>query len=157
MPILTPARGYKIPVVITNPGAVGNVVIHPAALKPVLITAVRIEPAQAALVTDAGARVRLGRVTSAATMTAIAATAFVNLDPTLADATFTAGHTVTAGGAIGDFVERGWRSVQGFEWFPTPEEYILCPAGVAGGFGVFHNVAPPAGNYSFEITAYEIG
>jgi len=159
MAVLVPSRAYTVPVVITNPAAVANVVVHPAATKPLVIVRAQIKLAQAAIPSAANARVRLCRITSAATMTAIAATTFVNHDPTVADATFTAGHTVSAGGTIGDFIEDGWGSTTGwsFDWAPTPEEYWVIPAGVANGFGIAHNVAPPNANYAFSITVHELG
>jgi hypothetical protein len=149
-------RGYIIPVVITNPGAVTNFQLTAHTNRSTVITRVVIKPAQAALVTDAGARIRLGYKSATATgLTSIAATTFVNLQQSDADAGFTTGHTATGEGTDGDFYEDGWRSVEGFDWFPTPEEYIHIPG--AGIFMIKHNVAPPAGNYSFKVTAHEIG
>lgn len=150
-------RHYTISQLITNPGAVTNLVVHAAATKPFVVVRTVIEPAQAALVTDAGAVVRLVRKTAAGTYTSIAASTFMNHDPTDADAALTAGHTATAEGTDGDFVSRGWNSKTGHEWLPTPEEYIIVPAGVANGFALKSNVAPPAGIYNFMITIVEIG
>lgn len=116
-----------------------------------------IELAQATIPTSANARIRLVRKTAAPTVTSIAASTFMNHDPTDSDSGVTAGHTATAEGTDGDFVERGWRSDIGFDWNPTPEEYIVIPAGTANGFGLKSNVAPPAGNYAFTITFHEIG
>ena len=90
-------------------------------------------------------------------MTAIAASTFLNHDPTDADASFTAGHTATVEGTDGRFIERGWRNDVEFVWEPTPEEYILVAAGVANGFAIKHSVAPPAGAYTFAFTVGEIG
>lgn len=157
MAVLVPARIYTIPVVITNPGAVTNLSLQAAATKPFVVVRVTIELAQATIPTGANCRVRLVRKTAAPTVTSIAATTFFNHDPTDADAALTAGHTATAEGTDGDFIERGWYSSQGFDWAPTPEEYIVIPGGTANGFGVKHNVAPPAGNYAFSITVHEIG
>jgi hypothetical protein len=150
-------RHYTIPAVITNPGAVTNLVVHAAATKPFAVVKCTIEPAQAALVTEAGAVIRLVRKTAAGTYTSIAASTFLNHDPTDSDAALTAGHTASAEGTDGDFFSRGWNSKQGFEWLPTPEEYIVVNAGVANGFAMKSNVAPPAGIYAFNITVVELG
>lgn len=157
MAVLVPARMYTVSQVITNPGAVTNLNVQAHATKPFVVVRVLIELAQATIPTSANARVRLVRKTAAPTVTSIAASTFFNHDPTDSDAGATAGHTASAEGTDGDFVERGWRSDIGWDWAPTPEEYIVVPAGTANGFGVKHNVAPPAGNYSFTITFHEIG
>jgi hypothetical protein len=99
----------------------------------------------------------LGRKTAAGAYTSVAASTFLNHDPTDSDAALTAGHTASAEGTDGDFISRGWNSKQGFEWLPTPEEYLVVPAGVANGFMMKSNVAPPAGIYSFNITVVELG
>lgn len=157
MAVLVPARMYTVNQVITNPGAVTNLNIQANATKPFVVVRVIIELAQATIPTSANARVRLVRKTAAPTVTAIAASTFLNHDPTDSDSGVSAGFTATAEGTDGRFIERGWRSDIGFDWAPTPEEYIVVPAGTANGFGVKHNVAPPAGNYSFTITFHEIG
>lgn len=150
------SRGYKIPVVITNPGAVTNVQLTAQAARSMCVTHVVIKPAQATLVTDAGARCRIGYKSATATgLTSVAATTFVALQQSDADSGITVGHTATGEGTDGDFFEIGWRSVEGLDWFPTPEEYISVPGG--GIVMIKHNVAPPAGVYAFEITAHEIG
>lgn len=150
------SRGYKIPVAITNPGAVTNLQLTAQTNRSMAITRVKVKPAQAALVTDAGARIRVGYKSATATgLTSIAATTFVALQQSDADSGITAGHTATGEGTDGDFWEDGWRSVEGFDWFPTPEEYMSLPG--AGIFMVKHNIAPPAGVYVFEVTAHEIG
>lgn len=156
MAVLALGGHYTVSVTITNPGAVTNLVVHAAATKPLIVIYAAIEPAQAALVTDAGAVIRLIRKTVAGTYTSIAATGFVNHDAG-ADASFTAGHTASAEGTETDFVARGWNSRAGYEWRPTPEEYITVPAGVANGLGLKSNVAPPAGIYAFTMTCVEIG
>lgn len=148
---------YTVSVVITNPGAVTNLNLQANATKPFAVVRVLIELAQATIPTSANARVRLVRKTAAPTVTSIAASTFLNHDPTDADSGATAGHTATVEGTDGDFIERGWNSSFGFDFAPTPEEYIVVPAGTANGFGVKSNVAPPAGNYSFVITYHEIG
>jgi hypothetical protein len=155
--ILVASRPYTVSVVITNPGAVTNLNLQAHATKPFVVIRASIELAQATIPTAANARVRLVRKTAAPTVTSIAATTFVNHDPTDPDAGFTAGHTASVEGTDGDFLERGWNSSQGFFWDPTPEEYIIIPAGTANGFGVKSNVAPPAGNYAFTLTVHEIG
>jgi hypothetical protein len=155
--VLVPSRMYSVSQVITNPGAVTNLNIQANATKPFVVVRVLIELAQATIPTSANARVRLVRKTAAPTVTSINVNTFLNHDPTDGDAGVTAGHTASAEGTDGDFVERGWRSDIGFDWAPTPEEYIVIPAGTANGFGVKHNVAPPAGNYAFTITFHEIG
>lgn len=148
--------GYKISAAITNPGAVTNIQLTAHTNRTMVLTGVRIEPAQAALVTDAGARVRIGYKTATATgLTSIAATTFLALKQSDADAGFTCGHTATGEGTDGDFFERGWRSLEGFEWFPTPDEFMSCQG--AGIMMVKHNVAPPAGLYVFELTVHEVG
>lgn len=157
MAVLVPARMYSISQVITNPGAVTNLNLQAAATKPFVVVRVTIELAQATIPTGANARVRLVRKTAAPTVTSIAASTFLNHDPTDSDASLTAGHTATVEGTDGDFVERGWYSSQGFDWAPTPEEYIVVPGGTANGFGIKHNVAPPAGAYAFTVTVHEIG
>jgi len=148
---------YTVSQVLTNPGAVTNLNLQAHATKPFVVVRVLIELAQATIPTSANARVRLVRKTAAPTVTSIAASTFLNHDPTDSDAGLTAGHTASAEGTDGDFIERGWRSDIGFDWAPTPEEYIVVPAGTANGFGVKSNVAPPAGNYAFTITFHEIG
>lgn len=150
-------RHYTVSQVITNPGAVTNLVVHAAATKPLVVVKASIELAQATLPTDANARVRLVRKTAAGTYTAIAATTFLNHDPSDTDAAFTAGHTATAEGTDGRFIERGWNIRAGFEWLPVPEEYIIIPAGVANGFALKSNVAPPAGAYAFNLLCVELG
>lgn len=157
MAVLVPARMYSVSTVITNPGAVTNLNIQSHATKPLVVVRCLIELAQATIPAAAGARIRLVRKTAAPTVTSIAASSFTNHDPTDADAGFTAGHTASAEGTDGDFIERGWRSDIGFDWAPTPEEYFVVPAGTANGFGLKSNVAPPAGNYAFTITVHEIG
>jgi len=155
--VLVPARMYTVSTVITNPGAVTNLNIQANATKPFVVVRVLIELAQATIPTNANARIRLVRKTAAPTVTSIAASTFVNHDPTDADSGATAGHTATVEGTDGDFIERGWNSSMGFDWSPTPEEYIVVAAGTANGFGLKSNVAPPAGNYAFSITYHEIG
>jgi hypothetical protein len=157
MAVLIPARMYTVNVVITNPGAVTNLNLQANSAKPFVVVRVLIELAQASIPSSANSRVRLVRKTAAPTVTSIAASTFLNHDPTDSDAGFTAGHTATVEGTDGDFIERGWRSDIGFDWAPTPEEYVVVPAGTTNGFGVKHNVAPPAGNYAFSITVHEIG
>lgn len=157
MGILVPSQPYTISQVITNPGAVTNLNLQAAATKPFVVIRVLIELAQATIPTSANARVRLVKKTAAPTVTSIAASTFVNGNPSDPDASLTAGHTATVEGTDGDFVERGWRSDIGFDWAPTPEEYFMIAAGTSNGFGVKHNVAPPAGNYAFTITFHEIG
>jgi hypothetical protein len=157
MAVTVYGRHYTIPVLITNPGAVTNLVLHAAATKPFVVIKCTIEPAQAGLVTEAGCVIRLGRKTAAGTYTSVAASTFLNHDPTDSDAALTAGHTATVEGTDGDFISRGWNSKQGFEWLPTPEEYLVVPAGVANGFMMKSNVAPPAGIYAFNITVVELG
>jgi len=147
---------YTVEALITNPGAVTNLVIHAAATKPVVLVRAKIRPAQAGLVTDAGCVCRIIRKTAAGTYTSIAASGFFNHDGG-ADATFTAGHTASAEGTDGDFISEPWNSRQGMDWFPTPEEYIVIPAGTANGVALKSNVAPPAGIYAFTMTAAELG
>lgn len=157
MAVLVPARMYTVSTVITNPGAVSNIGLQANATKPFAVVRVRIDLAQATIPTSANCRVRLTRKTAAPTYTSIAASTFVNHDPTDADSGATAGHTASAEGTNGDLIEYGWNSSFGFDWAPTPEEYIVVPAGTANGFAVLHNVAPPAGAYAFSITFHEIG
>lgn len=157
MATLVPSRIYTVSKVITNPSTVTNLNIQSSSGCPLVIVRVLIDLAQATIPTSANARVRLVRKTAAPTVTSIGASTFVNHDPTVANALATAGHTATAEGTDGNFVERGWRSDIGFDWAPTPEEYIVVPAGTNNGFGVKHNVAPPAGDYAFTITFHELG
>src|ERR1044072_810817 len=109
---------YTVSTVITNPGAVTNLNIQANATKPFAVVRVMTELPQATTPTSASARVRLVRKTAAPTVTSIAASTFVNHDPTDADAGLTAGHTATAEGTDGDFIERGWNSSFGFDWAP---------------------------------------
>lgn len=157
MTVQTPSRPYSLSTVITNPGAVSNLGIQASATKPLVVIRAWIRPAQAALPTAAFTRVRLVRKTAAPTYTSIAATTFVNLDPSDSDAAFTAGHTATAEGTDGDFIEDGYHTNVGWEWAPTPEEYIIVPAGTANGLAIKHNVAPSAGAYAFGFTVHELG
>lgn len=157
MAVLVPARMYTVSTVITNPSTVTNLNLQANATKPFVVVRVLIELAQASIPTSANARVRLVRKSAAPTVTSIASSTFLNHDPSDADSGATAGHTATVEGTDGDFIERGWNSSFGFDWAPTPEEYIMVPAGTANGFGVKSNVAPPAGNYAFAITFHEIG
>jgi hypothetical protein len=159
MGVLVHSRPYVIPITITNPGAVTNLVVHAAALKPLVIVRAQIELAQATIPTEANARIKLVRKTAAGTYTSIAASGFTNLDSGDADAGFTAGHTASVEGTDGDGFERGWGASTGwvFDWNPTPEEYITIPAAVANGFAMKSSVAPPAGVYTFTLTVHEIG
>jgi hypothetical protein len=142
---------------ITNPGAVANLGVQSSTIRPLCLVYASIEPAQAALVTDAGCAIQLTRKTAAPTYTTIAQTLFMNHDAGGGDAQFTAGHTASVQGTSGDFITRGWNSRAGFEWRPTPEEYITVQAGVANGFALVSSVAPPAGIYAFTLTVVEIG
>jgi hypothetical protein len=157
--VLVFARAYTVKQQITNPGAVTNLVIHAAATKPLVVVRAKITLAQATIPAAANARVLLVRKTAAGTYTSIAAAGFLNHDPSDSDAAFTAGHTASAEGTDGDSIEEGWGSTTGwvFDWAPTPEEYIIVPAGVANGLAIKHAVAPPAGVYDFLLTAHEIG
>jgi len=157
MGILVPSQPYTISTVITNPGAVTNLNIQASATKPVVIVRATIMIAQATIPTPAGCRLRLVKKTAAPTVTSIAASTFVNGNPSDPDASLTAGHTASAEGTDGDFIEKGWRSDVGFEWQATPEEYIVISAGTSNGFGLKSNVAPPAGNYEFTLVVHEIG
>lgn len=159
MAVLMYSEAYLVSVVITNPGAVTNLNLQASATKPLVIVRATISLAQATIPTSANARVRLVRKTAAPTVTSIAASTFVNMDGGATDASATAGHTATVEGTDGDFVEYGWGSTTGwmFDWAPTPEEYVVVPAGTANGFGIKHNVAPPSGNYAFTITFHEVG
>ncbi len=156
--ILCPSAPYTVHIQITNPGAVTNLVVHAHATRPLLIIRARINLVQAALPTAAGARIRLGRKTAAGTYTSVPASGFVNLGND-ADAGFTAGHTASAEGTDGDVWEEPIGSQTGWSmnWEPTPEGYLLVPAGVANGFMIKSNVALPAGVYAFQIDAHEIG
>lgn len=160
MAVLVPARMYTVSQAITNPGAVTNLNVQASATKPLVIVRAQIELAQAAIPTAAHCRLRLVRKTATPTgLTSIAASTFMNHDPTDSDAAFTAGHTATGEGTETDSVPHGWGANTGwtFDWAPTPEEYIVVPAGTANGFGIKHDVAPPAGVYSFVMTVHEIG
>lgn len=159
MGIYVPSQPYTISTVITNPGAVTNLNLQAAATKPFAVIRAKITLAQATIPTAANARVRLVRKTAAPTVTSIAATTFIDQNPSDADASLTAGHTASAEGTDGDFIEEGWGTTTGWvwDWAPTPEEYWLIPAGTANGVGIKHNVAPPAGNYAFTFVVHEIG
>jgi hypothetical protein len=158
MGILVPSQPYTISQVITNPGAVTNLNVQAAATKPFVVIRATIMLCQATIPTAAGCRVRLVKKTATPTgLTSIAASTFVNGNPSDPDASLTAGHTATGEGTDGDFIEKGWRSDVGFEWQATPEEYIVVSAGTANGFGLKSNVAPPAGNYEFTLVVHEIG
>jgi hypothetical protein len=157
--VLVQGSAYTVPLVITNPGAVSNLVVHAPATKVLVVVRAKIELAQATIPTAANARVRLIRKTVAGTYSSVAATTFVNHNPGDADATFTAGHTASVEGTETDFIEFGWGSSTGWtwDWAPTPEEYIMVPAGTANGLAIKSNVAPPAGNYAFQMTVWQIG
>jgi hypothetical protein len=157
MAITTYGSHYTINQLITNPGAVANLGVQSHATRMMAIVYAAIEPAQAALVTELGAVIQLTRKTAAPTYTSIAATAFLNHDGGGSDAGFTAGHTASVQGTSGDLISRGWNSKAGFEWRPTPEEYITIQAGTANGFALVSNVAPPAGIYAFTLTVVEVG
>lgn len=158
MAVLVPARMYTVSQIITNPGAVSNLGVQCSATRPICVVRAGIELAQATIPTAANCNVQIIRKTAAPTHTSIAATTFMNHDPSDADSASTAGHTATAEGTAGDFINRGWGSQTGwvFDWAPTPEEYIVVPAGTANGIAIKHIVAPPAGNYTFWMTWHEI-
>lgn len=159
MAVLVPARMYTVTAVITNPGAVTNLNLQAASTKPFAVVRATISLAQATIPTAANARVDLVRFTAAPTVTSIAASTFLNHDPTDSDAALTAGHTASVAGTVTDSISYGWGSSTGwlFDWAPTPEEYIVVGAGTANGFGVRHTTAPPAGVYCFTATVHEIG
>lgn len=160
MGVVTMSRPYTVSTVITNPGLVSNLVIMASATRPVNVIRAQIGLAQATIPSPVNCRVQLVRKTTAPTMTAIAATTFLNHDPSDADSTVTAGHTATAEGADGDAINFGWGASTGWlwDWNPTPEEYIVIPAGTANGLAIKHvTAAPPAGVYSFSMTVHEIG
>jgi hypothetical protein len=159
MAIVVTSRPFTVTAVITNPGAVTNLNLQAPATRPLVIVRAKITLAQATIPAAANARVRLQQFTAAPTVTSIAATTFLNHDgASSSDSTATAGHTATVAGTETDFIEEGWGSTTGwmFDFSPTPEEYILVAAGTGNGFGIKHNVAPPAGNYAFSITFHEI-
>jgi hypothetical protein len=159
MAIVVTSRPFTVTAVITNPGAVTNLDLQAPATRPLVIVRAKITLAQATIPAAANARVRLQQFTAAPTVTSIAASTFFNHDgASSSDSTATAGHTATVAGTETDFIEEGWGSTTGwmFDWSPTPEEYILVAAGTGNGFGIKHNVAPPAGNYAFSITFHEI-
>jgi hypothetical protein len=157
MAIMAFGSHYTVSGLITNPGTVANIGVQSHATRAMFIIYASIEPAQAALVTDAGAALQLARKTTAASGTAIAASTFMNHDGGGSDAGFTAYHTATTQGTTGDVIPKGWNSRVGFEWRPSPEEYISVQAGVANGFAIIHTVAPPAGVYAFSLTVVEVG
>jgi hypothetical protein len=157
--LLVPANVFTAGVKITNPGAVTNIVLHAAATKPLVLIRARIELAQATVPADAHCAVKLVRKTVAGTYTSIAATTFVLADPVEPDPSCTAGHTASGEGTDGDAVEYGWGARTGwvFDWAPTDMEYVLVQAGTANGIGLKHVTAPPAGVYTFSLTAGEVG
>jgi hypothetical protein len=159
MAVLVHSQAYTVPIVITNPGAVTNLVVHASATKPLVVVRAQISLAQATIPSAANARIRLIEKTAAGTYTSVAATTFKRHNPSDADASFTAGHTASGEGTDGDFIEYGWGSATGwtFDWSPTPEEYILVQAGTGNGLAMKSNVAPPAGNYAFSFTVHELG
>lgn len=157
--LLVAANVVDVPVTITNPGAVTNLVVHSAATKVLVIIRAHIELAQAVVPADAHCRLKLVKKTAAGTYTSIAATTFPNRDPTEPDPSFTAGHTATGEGTDGDAIEMGWGARTGwtFDTAWTPEEYWIIAAGTANGFGIKHTVQPPAGTYTFTLTVGEVG
>jgi hypothetical protein len=159
MALLVPANVFTVSVKITNPGAVTNLVVHAAATKPLCFIRGGIELAQASVPADAHAALKLIRKTAAGTYTSIAASTWVIHDPGEADPSATAGHTASAEGTDGDGREHGWGSRTGWMWTwdPTPEEYIVVAAGTGNGLAIKHITAPPAGAYTFWLTAGEIG
>jgi hypothetical protein len=149
---------YTVSALVTSPAVnVANFGIQAHATRPLAVVYASIEPAQAALVTDAGCALQLARKTVAASGTAILAANYLNHDAGGADAGFTAYHTATTQGTTTDVLARGWSARFGFEWRPTPEEYISVQAGTANGFAIIHTVAPPAGVYAFTLTVVEVG
>jgi len=156
--VLVPANVATVGVKITNPGAVTNLVIHAPSAKPIVLVRARIELAQATVPADAHCAVKLVRKTAAGTYTSIAASTFVLADPAESDPSFTAGHTASGEGTDGDAVEYGWGARTGwvFDWAPTDTEYVLVQAGTANGIALKHVTAPPAGVYTFSMTAAEI-
>lgn len=159
MAVLVPSNQYMPNFKITNPGAVTNFNIQASATKPLCVVRAQIELAQATIPTAANCNVRLIRKSAAPTVTAVLASTYFNLDHISADASFTCGHTATAEGTEGDFIEFGWGSQTGWvwDWAPTPEEYITISAGTGNGLGIKHIVAPPAGVYTFKFVVHEIG
>lgn len=157
MGILVPSQPYIVAATITNPGAVTNLNVQSSATNPLVIVNALIEIAQATIPSPAGCRIKFVRKTAAPTVTNLPQTGFVNINPTDPDAAFTAGHTASAEGTDGDGYERGWRSDVGYAWNPTPEEYIVVPAGTANGLGLKSSVAPPAGIYTFTLFVHQIG
>lgn len=157
--VLVPANVFTVSVAITNPGAVTNLNLQSAATKGLVIIRAGVELAQATIPSAANARIDLVRFTAAPTVTSIAASTFLIHDPSNSDPSCTAGHTASAAGTVGDTTTFGWGSSTGwmFDWAPTPEEYLVIPAGTANGFGLRHTTAPPAGVYTFHVTAAEIG
>jgi hypothetical protein len=159
MALLVTSRVYTVSQVITNPGAVTNLNIQAPSTRPLVVVRARITLAQATIPAAANARIRLQQFTAAPTVTSIASSAFFNHDGVNStDSSATAGHTATVAGTETDFIEEGWGSATGwtFDFSPTPEEYIFIGAGTGNGFGLKSNVAPPAGNYAFNITFHEI-
>ena len=160
MAVLVPVNvTTTISQVITNPGAVTNLVVIAAATKPFVVIRAGVSLAQATIPSAANARIDICRFTAAPTVTSIATTTGLNTNPTDADASFTAGHTATAAGTVTDIIPFGWGSSTGWmwDWAPTPEEYIVCSAGTSNCVGLRHTTAPPAGVYSFWMTVAELG
>lgn len=159
MAVLALGSHYTVSIAITNPGAVTNLAIMAHATRPFVLIRAKITLAQATIPAAANAAVELVRFTAAPTVTSIAASTFINHDQNGADAGFTAGHTASVAGTVGDTYLEGWGSSTGwlYDWPPTPEEYILVAAGTANGIGIRHTTAPPAGVYRFLMTAVEIG
>jgi hypothetical protein len=148
---------YTLGVAITNPGAVTNLQVASSAAKAFALIAAAIEPAQAALVTEAGAVGRIVRKTVLGTgTTSIAASTWMNHDGG-PDSVLVGSHTATTEGTDTDLIPFGWNSKAGWYWTPTPEEYIICPVGVANGIAIKHATAPPAGVYVFRMTVVELG
>lgn len=158
MAVLIPGTHFTVSIAITNPGAVTNLVIMAAATRPVVVTRAKITLAQATIPAAANAAVELVRFTAAPTVTSIAASTFVVNDSS-ADPTCTAGHTASVAGTVTDTYLEGWGSSTGWMWdfSPTPEEYIVIPAGTSNGLGIRHTTAPPTGVYRFLMSAVEIG
>lgn len=148
---------YTISQIITNPAVnISHLHVAASAAKPFALINAAIEPAQSALVTEAGAVIQIVRKTTAPTVTSIAASTWLNHDNG-ADSVLTAGHTATVEGTAADLISFGWNTKAGWYWNPTPEEYIVCPSGTANGLSLKSNVAPSAGAYVFRMTVVELG
>jgi hypothetical protein len=157
MAVLAPSHPYTIKQLIATPAAVNNLGVQSHATRVLVVVRAKIQLAQAAIPAAANADVQLIRKTAAPTGTSAVTPSELNPGDAVG---FTAAHTSTGNGTDGDIITgEGWGSSTGWtwDWAPTPEEYVVVPAGTANGLWIKTITAPPAGSYEFTMVVHEIG